>query len=145
LIYLASFTVFFTVVSGKAGKSTFKTVSARAQFILATLHALLTNNFVTLTGNAAADSWIGLTGSGGSYTWIDGSSVGFYNWQSSPGGNKCVYMRAEDGLWVDTSCSDARVFACKQPESKSSLFGVSSASRHAERVIVRCFFYIMTL
>ena len=83
------------------------------------------NNYLnTLITSSVGNCWIGLNDRDvdGMYTWIDGTTVGYTNWTSTPSddtNSNCVQINnAGNGMWESVSCGmTLSAFLCKRDSS----------------------------
>ena len=93
------------------------------------------NNYLyTIIPDTVSNCWIGLNDRDveGTYTWIDGTELGYTNWTSTMSDNSnnvCVQINnTGEGYWYSVNCEDtSNTFVCKKPSNFSfqGLFGYS--------------------
>ena len=83
------------------------------------------NNYLnTIFTSSVGNCWIGLNDRdvGGTYTWIDGTTVSYTNWTSTPSddiNSNCVLINnAGNGMWESVSCDvTLNAFLCGRDSS----------------------------
>ena len=91
------------------------------------------NNYLyTIIPDTVSNCWIGLNDRDveGTYTWIDGTELGYTNWtstMSNNGSSVCVQIKnTGEGYWHSVNCKDTgNTFVCKR-SSNFSLQGLFS-------------------
>ena len=93
------------------------------------------NNYLyTIIPDTVSNYWIGLNDRDveGTYTWIDGTELGYTNWTSTMSNHTnsvCVQANyTGEGCWYSVNCEDtSNTFVCKRPSNFSfqGLFGYS--------------------
>ena len=90
------------------------------------------NNYLnTIITNSVGNCWIGLNDRDeeGTYTWIDGTTVSYTNWTSTPSddtNSNCVRINnAGNGMWESVSCDmSLNAFLCKRDSSSGIQTGL---------------------
>ena len=85
------------------------------------------NNYLnTIITSSVGNCWIGLNDRDveGTYTWIDGRTVSYRNWTSTPptiANSDCVQINnAGNGMWESVSCEvTLNAFLCKRDSSST--------------------------
>ena len=85
------------------------------------------NNYLnTLITSSLGNCWIGLNDRDveGMYTWINGTTVSYTNWTSTPSddiNSNCVQINnTENGMWESVSCGiTLNAFLCKRDSSST--------------------------
>ena len=85
------------------------------------------NNYLyTIIPDTVSNRWIGLNDRDveGTYTWIDGTELGYTNWTTTMSDNSnsfCVQINnTGEGYWHSVNCEDtSNTFVCKRPSSIS--------------------------
>ena len=85
------------------------------------------NNYLyTIIPDTVSNCWIGLNDRDveGTYTWIDGTELGYTNWtsiMSNNSNNVCVQIKnTGEGYWHSVNCEDtSNTFMCKRASSFS--------------------------
>ena len=94
---------------------------------LASITTVRENNYLnTLIISSVGNYWIGLNDRDveGMYTWIDGATVSYINWASTPSddtNSNCVQINnAGNDIWESVSCdATLNAFLCKRDESNT--------------------------
>ena len=84
------------------------------------------NNYLNTLITSVSNCWIGLNDRDveGMYTWIDGTTVSYTNWTSTPSDNtnsNCVQINdTGNGMWESVSCGiTLNAFLCKRDSSST--------------------------
>lgn len=72
-----------------------------------------------LDGIVSSPMWIGYNdkANGGSWSWVDGSSSIYTNWNTSYDGYEqtdCAILDSDNGKWKDVRCNEKHKFLCKK-------------------------------
>ena len=86
------------------------------------------NNYLnTIITSSVGNCWIGLNDRDveGTYTWIDGTTVSYANWTSTPSddiNSNCVQINnAGNGMWESVSCDTTlNAFLCKRDSTATT-------------------------